>query len=159
VDTRTVFKPRFPGFAERVRESFAKQGLMTLFGAEMAALEPGYCEIRVVARPELTQQHGYVHAGVTAAIADSACGYAAFSLMPEDAAVLTVEYKINLLAPAAGKILLARGRVIRDGRTLKVARGEVFCGPTGTETLCAEMLNTIMTLHGRGDLERLEQSR
>jgi acyl-coenzyme A thioesterase PaaI-like protein len=74
--------------------------------------------------------------------------------MPEDASVLTVEYKINLLAPADGKIILARGTVIRDGRTLKIARGEVFCGPTGSETLCAEMLNTVMTLHGRADLDR-----
>jgi uncharacterized protein (TIGR00369 family) len=154
-----MFTPAFPGFAERVRESFSRQGLMALFGAEMTRIEAGYCEIRLVARPELTQQHGYVHAGVTAAIADSACGYAALSLMPEDASVLTVEYKINLLAPADGKILLARGTVIRNGRTLKVARGEVFCGATGSETLCAEMLNTVMTLHGRADLDRQARSR
>jgi len=154
-----MFTPAFPGFAERVRESFSRQGLMALFGAEMTRIEAGYCEIRLVARPEFAQQHGYVHAGVTAAIADSACGYAAFSLMPEDASVLTVEYKINLLAPADGKILLARGTVIRNGRTLKVARGEVFCGATGSETLCAEMLNTVMTLHGRADLDRRARSR
>src|SRR5215468_7353379 len=102
VGTQRMFTPAFPGFAERVRESFSRQGLMALFGAEMIRIDPGYCEIRLVARPELTQQHGYVHAGVTAAIVDSACGYAAFSLMPKDASVLTVEYKINLLAPADG---------------------------------------------------------
>jgi uncharacterized protein (TIGR00369 family) len=127
---------------------------MALFGAELTRIEPGICEIRLVARPELTQQHGFIHAGVTAAIVDSACGYAAYSLMPEDASVLTVEYKINLLAPADGAILLARGTVIRDGKTLKVARGEVFCGPTGNEKLCAETLATVMTLHGRADMDR-----
>jgi uncharacterized protein (TIGR00369 family) len=146
--------PPIPGFAARVRDSFSRQGLMTLFGAELTRIDPGVCEIRLAARPELTQQHGFIHAGVTAAIVDSACGYAAFSLMPEDATVLTVEYKINLLAPADGPVLVARGTVVRDGKTLKVARGEVFCGPTGSEKLCAETLSTIMTLHGRADMDQ-----
>jgi len=149
-----MFTPSFEGFAERIRESFARQGLMSLFGAQLSRIEPGYCEIRLTTKAELTQQHGYIHAGVTAAIADSACGYAAFSLMPVDASVLTVEYKINLLAPASGRILVARGTVIRNGKTIKVARGEVFCGENGNETLCADMLNTVMTLHGRADMDR-----
>src|SRR6202030_2436872 len=97
-----------PGFERRVRESFLRQGLMQHLRAELAALRAGECEIRVPFRKELTQQHGYFHAGVTAAIADSACGYSAFTLMPADCSVLTVEYKINLLAPADGELLIAR---------------------------------------------------
>jgi uncharacterized protein (TIGR00369 family) len=152
--TTPAFEAPFPQFADRVRDSFARQGLMRLFGAELTRVEPGLCEIRLAARPELTQQHGFMHAGVTAAIVDSACGYACFTLMPADASVLTVEYKINLLAPADGALLIARGTVVRDGKTLKVARGEVFCGPTGTEKLCAETLTTVMTMHGRSDLDQ-----
>ncbi|MGA8145098.1 MAG: PaaI family thioesterase [Candidatus Acidiferrales bacterium] len=137
---------------QRVRESFSRQGLMRHLGAEISALVPGECEIRLPYREELTQQHGFFHAGVTAAIADTACGYAAYSLMPSNYSVLTVEYKINLLAPAAGELLIARARVVRSGKTLKVCTADVFASKDGKETLCATTLATIMAMQDRSDL-------
>src|SRR5216683_5784238 len=146
-------KPRVeiqdPEYQRRVRDSFARQGLMRHLGAELVSLQPGGAEIRVLFRPELTQQHDYFHAGVTGAIADSACGYAAYSLMPVDSSVLTVEYKINLLAPAAGEELIARARVIRSGKTLMVCSAEVYAQRNGEETHCATMLATIMCMPGK----------
>ncbi len=136
---------------QRVRESFARQGLMKHLGAELTALSLGQCEIRVKHRPELTQQHGYFHAGVTASIADSASGYAAYSTMPEDFSVLTVEYKINLVAPADGDSLIARARVVRSGKTLKICAADVFAVSEAKELLCATSLSTIMALAGRPD--------
>ena len=124
---------------------------MRSLDASLTTIEPGYCEIRMPYRPELTQQHGFFHAGAAAAIVDSACGYAAFSLMPADASVLTVEYKINLLSPGRGEFLVAKGHVVRSGRTLKVCRGEAFGVTKGEETRCVESLSTIMTLVGRED--------
>ncbi len=135
-------------YLQKVRESFARQGLMAHLGARITELRKGYVEIRASYRPELTQQHNYFHAGVSGAIADSACGYAAYSLMPVDSSVLTVEYKINLLAPAAGEELIARARVIRSGKTLKVCSAEVYAQRNGEETHCATMLATIMCLPG-----------
>jgi len=136
---------------QRVRESFARQGLMAHLGARISELREGYVEIRASYRPELTQQHNYFHAGVSGAIADSACGYAAFSLMPPDTSVLTVEYKLNLLAPAAGEELIARGRVLRSGKTLKVCAADVYARKGGADTHCATMLATIMCLPGKPD--------
>lgn len=135
----------------RVRDSFERQGLMRHLGAEITTLIPGECEIRVPHRPELTQQHGFFHAGVTAAIADSASGYAAYSLMPSNYSVLTVEYKINLMAPAAGELLIARARVVRSGKTLKICTADVFAMKGGKETLCATTLSTIMAMQDRSD--------
>src|SRR5271156_4135562 len=109
-----------------VRESFARQGLMKHLGAELTALGSGECEIRVRHRAELAQQHRYFHGGITASIADSASGYAAYTMMPADSSVLAVEYKINLVAPAEGSLLIARGRVLRSGRTLKTCAADVF---------------------------------
>jgi uncharacterized protein (TIGR00369 family) len=140
-----------PGFERRVRESFLRQGLMQHLRAELAALRAGECEIRVPFRKELTQQHGYFHAGVTAAIADSACGYSAFTLMPADCSVLTVEYKINLLAPADGELLIARARVVRSGKTLKICSADVLAVKGNRETLCATSLSTIMSMYGKSD--------
>jgi uncharacterized protein (TIGR00369 family) len=139
---------------QHVRDSFARQGLMKHLGAELTGLSSGQCEIRVSHRPELTQQHGYFHAGVTASIADSASGYAAYSTMPADATVLTVEYKINLVAPAEGDALIARGRVLRSGKTLKICAADVFVVKGGQEILCATSLSTIMALAGRSDSSR-----
>ena len=135
----------------RVRESFSRQGFMRHLGAEVTKLGPGECEIRVPYREEMTQQHGYFHAGV-AAIADSACGYAAYGLMPATSSVLTVEYKINLVAPAAGDILIARARVVRSGKTLKICAADVFAVKDGRETLCATTLSTIMAMQDRSDM-------
>lgn len=143
------FETLDPDFERKVRESFARQGLMMHLGAEISALRPGYCEIRAPFRNELSQQNGYFHAGVSGAIADSACGYAAFSLAPLGSSVLTVEYKVNLLAPAAGETLIARGTVLRSGKTLKICRGDVFVVKDGAEQLCATTLATIMVLEGK----------
>jgi uncharacterized protein (TIGR00369 family) len=137
-------QPPDPRFRDKVLASFAKQGLMLHLGAEITVLEPGRCEITVTFRPELTQQHGYFHAGVSGAIADSAAGYAAFSLAPAESNILTVEYKLNLVAPAAGETLVARGRVERAGRTLTVCRSDVYAIRGGEEKLCATSLSTMM---------------
>jgi uncharacterized protein (TIGR00369 family) len=138
-------------FAMRVRDSFDRQGLMKHLGAHIAQLRSGQVEIRVPYRNELTQQHNYFHAGVSGAIADSACGYAAYTLMPMDSSVLTVEYKINLLAPAAGEELIARARVVRSGKTLKICSADVYVRNGVAETHCATMLATIMCLPGKSD--------
>ena len=140
-----------PQFAVRVQESFERQGLMKHLGARITQLQPGRVEIRAQFRPELTQQHNYFHAGVSAAIADSACGYAAYTLMPADFSVLTVEYKINLLAPAAGEELIARAHVVRSGRTLKICAADVYARKGEAETHCATVLSTIMGLAGKSD--------
>ena len=133
-----------PYAAGRVRASFARQGLMAHLGAELAEVGEGTCAITCRPRPELGQQHGYVHAGVLAAIADSAAGYAALSLQPEGSEVLTVEFKLNLLAPAAGDLLIARGRVLRPGRTLTVCEATVAAVLDGEETQCAILLATMI---------------
>jgi len=138
-------------YERRVRESFARQGLMKHLGARLTELEPGQVEIRAAYRDELTQQHGYFHAGVSGSLADCACGYAAFTLMPSDASVLTVEYKMNLLAPAEGEELIARARVVRSGKTLKVCMADVFARKGKAEAHCATMLATIMCLAGKAD--------
>jgi uncharacterized protein (TIGR00369 family) len=136
----------------RVRESFSRHGFMRHLGAEITSLVRGECEIQVSYRQELTQQHGYFHGGVTAAIADTACGYAAYTLTAANYSVLTVEYKINLVAPAAGDRLIARARVVRSGKTLKICAADVFALKDGKEMLCATALTTIMALEGRSDL-------
>jgi uncharacterized protein (TIGR00369 family) len=124
---------------------------MRTLGAELVAVEPGYAAIALVPRPEIAQQHGYVHAGVVAAVVDSAGGYAAFSLFPATASVLTVEYKLNLLAPAAGDRLVAEGFVVKPGKTLAVTRGEVHAERGGKRTLVALMQQTLMVMHGKPD--------
>jgi uncharacterized protein (TIGR00369 family) len=120
---------------KRVRASFAKQGLMTTLGATLDSVSPGVVEIIVSPHPAILQQHGFVHGGVVSAIADSAAGYAALSLMPVDTGVLTTEFKINFLAPAAGEHILARGRVVKAGRTLTLAQAEVLAKTGGQEKL------------------------
>jgi uncharacterized protein (TIGR00369 family) len=146
-----AFEPADPRYAERVRASFARQGAMRLLGAELLEVAPGYCAIALVPRPEVAQQHGYVHAGVVAAIVDSAGGYAGFTLFPTDASVLTVEYKLNLLAPATGDRLIAEGFVVKPGRTLVITRGEVHAERDGTRTLVALMQQTLIVMHGKQD--------
>jgi uncharacterized protein (TIGR00369 family) len=133
----------------RIRTSFARQGLMRTIGATLGAISPGTVEIHLVPSPEISQQHGFVHAGAVTAIADSAAGYAALSLMPEGRGVLSVEYKINLLAPAIGDRIVARGSVVRAGRTLTVAQANVFAETDGDERLIAVLTATMMTVEGR----------
>lgn len=143
------FEPRDPQWEDKVRASFAKQGVMGLLGAEVAVLTPGRCEIHLPFRPDLSQQHGFFHAGVVSTIVDSAAGYAGFSLMPADTSVLTVEFKINLLAPADGELLIAVGDVLKPGKNLVIARGEVWVVKGGKRTHCATMQQTLMTMHGK----------
>jgi uncharacterized protein (TIGR00369 family) len=145
------FKPAFDGYAERVRASFARQGAMALIGARLVDVEPGRCVIALTPRPETSQQHGYVHAGILAALVDSAGGYAAYTLFPEDSSVLTVEYKLNLLAPAQGERVLAEGFVVKPGRTLAITRGEIHAERDGERTLIAIMQQTLMIMHGKAD--------
>jgi uncharacterized protein (TIGR00369 family) len=143
--------PKDPDFEARVRDSFSRQGIMELIGARLSRVEPGLVEIELPYRAELTQQHGFFHAGITSTIADSAGGYAAFSLMPAEASVLTTEFKINLLAPAEGELLRAVGRVLRPGRLLTVCDVDVFALKDGAATPCAKLLETLMCLEGRPD--------
>ncbi len=146
-----VFAPNNPDYAEQVRASFARQAFMTHIGAELVDVSPGACVIQLSHRRELTQQHGYVHGGAIGAIVDSAMGYAGYSLAPPGSSVLTVEYKLNLVAPAAGERLIARGEVIKAGRTLTVCRGDVVAVTDGAETLCATATQTLMILENRSD--------
>jgi uncharacterized protein (TIGR00369 family) len=145
------FEAQDPRFAERVRASFARQKVMAFLGAELAELRPGHCELRLPYKPELSQQHGYFHGGVIGTIADSAGGYAAYTLMPADSSVLTVEYKMNLLAPGDGELLIARGDVLKAGKNLVISRAEVYAVKDGRETHCASMQQTLMTMHGKAD--------
>lgn len=147
----STFKPAFDGYAERVRASFARQGAMALIGARLVDVGPGRCAIALTPRPETSQQHGYVHAGILAALVDSAGGYAAYTLFPEDSSVLTVEYKLNLLAPAQGERVIAEGFVVRPGRTLAITRGEIHAERGGERTLIAIMQQTLMVMHGKAD--------
>lgn len=152
VGSRDVrWEPQDPDFAARCRESFARQNAMRLIGAQIGSLEAGICEVWLAYRDDLTQQKGYIHGGILGMIADSACGYAAFSLMPRDCSLVTVEYKINILAPAAGGRLVARAEVMRPGRTLTVARAEVYADDGQRRVHCASMQQTLMMLAGRAD--------
>ena len=136
---------------QRIRESFDKQAFMKLLGAELVHVATGEVDIALPFDAKLTQQHGFLHAGVTTSIADSACGYAALSLMPEDAAVLSVEFKVNMLAPAQGRRFLARGRVVRSGRNITVVKGDVleFDDKDDAKSVL-EMQGTMMTIRDRG---------
>lgn len=148
----TNFDPLDPDFEARVRTSFARQQVMRTVGAALTKVAPGAVEIELPYREDLTQQHGFLHAGIVTTIVDSACGYAAFSLMPADAAVLTIEYKVNFVAPAAGERMIARGRVVKPGRTATVCAGDVFAVVDGQERLVATMLATMIMLRERADL-------
>jgi uncharacterized protein (TIGR00369 family) len=137
----------------RIRESFARQSFMRLLGAQLSHVEPGRVEITLVRRDDLLQQHGYLHAGVVSAILDSACGYAALSVMGDDAGVLSVEFKTNLIAPAAGTRLRATGTVLKAGRTLVICRGEAFTDDAETPRLVAAMQATMMAVRGRSGVQ------
>ena len=138
-----------PHFAERVHASFNRQNAMALIQATLPVVEPGRTEIHLPHWDGVEQQHGFVHGGVVGMIADSAAGYAAMTVVPETASVLTVEFKMNLVSPADGEKLIARGKVVRPGKTLIITQAEVFAVKDGRETLCALMQQTIMVMHGR----------
>jgi uncharacterized protein (TIGR00369 family) len=138
---------RNPHFAEEIQQSFTKQTIMGLIGAELTRVEAGIVEITLPYRPDLAQQHGYLHAGIVTTIADSACGYAAYSLMPPNTEVLSVEFKVNLLRPAKGELFLASAEVVKSGKTLTVVRADVFSLDQVEErTLISTMLGTMICL-------------
>jgi len=139
-----TFEAPNPDFAAVVRASFARQGLMQALGIELVEVSPGACVLRAVADPRLTQQQGYFHGALIGAMLDCAGGYAAYSLMPPGSEVLTTEYKVNFFAAAAGERLIARGRVVKPGRTLTVAMAEACCERDGVESACAIMLSSLI---------------
>jgi uncharacterized protein (TIGR00369 family) len=145
------FNPLDPDYEARVQRSFARQAFMHTLGVEVVRVAPGEVELAMPHRPQLTQQHGYFHAGATAALADSAAGYAALSLYPPGTGVLTVEFKMNLLRPAEGNRLIARGRVVKPGRTLTVCRSEVYGERDGGETHVATALFSMICREGLDD--------
>ena len=145
----TTAAPLDPADADRVRASFARQTAMATLGIEFVAIDAGAVELRMPYAARLTQQHGFIHAGIVSTALDTACGYAAFSLMPADAAVLTVEFKVNLLAPARGEHFVFRARVLKPGRTLTVCEAHAFAQEAGREKLIASMTGTLMAMHGR----------
>jgi len=137
-------RPQNPDYAAAVAASFARQGLMQALGIELVDIAPGACVLSAAADPRLTQQQGFFHGALIGAMLDCAGGYAAYSLMPPGSEVLTTEYKVNFIAAAEGERLIARGRVLKPGRTLTVTMAEAFCARAGVETLCAVMLSSLI---------------
>lgn len=148
-----AFEPRNPDFDARTRESFGRQAAMRTLGATLADVRPGQVVITLPWAEPLTQQHGFLHAGMVATALDSACGYAGFTLMADDAAVLTIEFKINLLAPAQGEHFRMVGTVIKPGRTVTVCEGQAFAIDAGREKLVATMGCTLMAVTGRDHIQ------
>ena len=146
-----AMQPVDPQYRERVRESFARQGAMQHLGATLSRVEPGQVEILLPFKPELSQQHGFFHAGMVSTVADSAGGYAAYTLFPGDSSVLTVEFKVNLIAPADGERVRAVGQVIRSGRTLTICELKAYVLKQGRETQCLHGMSTLMCLVGKSD--------
>jgi len=149
----THFEPKDPNFAERVRASFGRQKVMATLGITIDELRAGEIVLRMPYHASYTQQHGFMHAGIISTALDSACGYAAYSLMSDDAAVLTVEFKTNLLAPAEGEYFMFRGRVIKPGRTLTLCDSQAFAIVNGSEKLVATMTGTLMAVYDRKNVQ------
>ena len=147
------FEPKDPDFEKRVRVSFSRQGIMKTLGAELREISPGAVDIFLPFRDNLSQQHGYLHAGVVATILDSACGYAGLTLMPPASAVLAVEFKVNFMAPATGEAIIAQGRVLKAGRTLIVCEGRAYAETNGSRKLVASMQSTVMAVSDRGIID------
>ena len=150
--TTRSHEPRDPAFESRVRASFDRQRAMHTIGARIVRVEPGEVELELPFRDDLTQQHGFLHAGIVTTLVDSACGYAALSVMDRESAVLSVEYKVNMFAPAIGERMRAIGRVIKSGRTLVVCTGEVIAVANGAEQVVTVMQATMMAVRGRPEL-------
>jgi len=149
----TAFTAQTDDYEQRVRDSLARQNALTLMGAKLLRVLPGQVELDLAHDDRLTQQHGFIHAGITTTLLDSACGYAAFSLMPADAGVLTVELKTSLLAPADGERFVFEGRVLKAGRTLSFCEGRGYAIKQGQEKLIATMSATMMTVTGRSAVQ------
>jgi uncharacterized protein (TIGR00369 family) len=150
---KSVFKPGDKDYEAKVRDSFSRQEIMKTINASIMAIRAGEVELEFPYQASLTQQHGFIHAGIVSTVLDSACGYAAFSLMPEDAAVLTIEFKINLLSPAKGSRFKAVGKVKKPGRNITVTEGELFSYTDGEQKLVATMVGTIMAVYNREGVE------
>jgi len=150
-ETMPALRQPDPNWEQNVRESFARQSFMRLIGAQIAGLEPGHCILALPARADLCQQRGFLHGGVTAALADTASGYAAYSLMPAGSSPLTVEFKINLMAPALGERFVASAKVVRAGRTLTIVEADVTAETGGVSTPIARMLATLICLENTPD--------
>jgi uncharacterized protein (TIGR00369 family) len=142
----TTLEPQDANFEAKIRASFARQGLMTNIGAKLVSVSAGEVEIEIAWREDITQQQGFVHGAVIAAIVDTACGYASLTLMPPDVEVVTVEFKINFIAPAIGDKMIARGRVTKAGKTLTVCAGDAFAIKDGKEKLVATLQATMMAV-------------
>jgi len=140
------FKPMDPDYEARIRSSFEKQGVMKTIGATLTKIAPGQVVIEFPYDPSLTQQHGYIHAGVVTTVVDSACGYAAYTLMAADSEVLSVEYKVNFMSPARGERFKGIGNVVRPGRTITVCSGDVLAVEGGKEKVVATMLATMISV-------------
>ncbi len=147
-----AFEVRNNDYANRIRQSFARQGFMATLGAKLTNVDAGMVEIQVAYRADLSQQHGFFHGGVIGTLADNAGGYASFTLMKATDSILTVEYKLNIMAPANGDLLISRGRVLRPGRRITVSQADVFVERQGVEHLCATMLGTFITLPDTPDV-------
>ena len=147
------FEPSDSGYKEKVIESFSRQEVMKTVNASIITIGPGVIELEFPYQSSLTQQHGFIHAGIVSTVLDSACGYAAFSLMPENAAVLTIEFKLNLLSPAKGERFRAVGRVKKPGKNITVTEGELFSYSEGEQKLIAVMVGTIMSVYDREGIE------
>jgi uncharacterized protein (TIGR00369 family) len=147
------FIPQDPDYINKVTDSFQRQNAMATIGTRIEKLEPGLVELAFDYDASLTQQHGFIHAGIVSTVMDSACGYAGFSLMPENTAVLTIEFKVNLLAPAQGESFVAVGKVKKPGRTITVADGELYAIKDGQRKLVATMTGTLMTIANRDDVK------
>ncbi|RKS55782.1 uncharacterized protein (TIGR00369 family) [Gillisia mitskevichiae] len=140
------FKPKTENYKQKVKNSFNSQKFMDFIGAKLMKIEPGFCEIHLPYNDNLTQQDGFFHAGIISTLADNAAGYAAFSLMEEAASVLAVEFKLNLISPGIGDLLIARANVLKTGRTLSVCRADVFVMKDGVEKLCAASQATLIQI-------------
>ena len=146
------FEPSDPAWETRVRTSFARQPMMATIGARLERVAPGEVDVRVPFREAISQHHGFVHAGALTTAVDTACGYAALSLMPPGAGVLSIEFKVSLMSPGRGEAILARGRVVKPGRNVTFCQGEVFAVEGGAERLVATMSATMMVVQGRPDV-------
>lgn len=146
-----IYTPKDKDYSTRVKESFDRQNFMTLIKAELIKTEPGFCEIHVPYNINITQQHSFFHAGIVGTVADNAAGYAAYSLMDKHSSILTVEFKLNLISPADGALLIGRSHVLKYGKTLTVCRSDVFVVKDGVEKLCAASQSTLIELHNKTD--------
>jgi len=146
-----TLRPKDPDFEKRIRESFDRQKFMTFIHAKLNTVSPGFCEIQIPFSENISQQHGFFHAGIIGTVADNAAGYAAYSLMSSTSSILTVEFKLNLISPADGDLLIGNAQVLKYGRTLTICRSDVFSVKDGVRKLCAASQSTLIELPERPD--------